>query len=146
MKTFSFRRSLRGSTVVLYLIILWGCFIVARLLNTNIHHWVGVVVSILNVALINAIDKQLPTRRWKNLTFCLLIMGITFTSFMVRGFVLGRLPSGVDEWIVGALMLISYGYGFYCLWRWRRSTLSYKDVVMMRELRARRRRKLSVSR
>ena len=146
MKAFSFRRSLRGSTVVLYLIILWSSFAVARLFDTNIHHWAGVVVSILNVALINAIDKQLPTRRWKNLTFCLLIMGITFTSFMVRGFVLGRLPSGVDEWIVGALMLISYGYGFYCLWRWRRNILRYKDVVMMRELRARRRRKLSVSR
>ncbi len=142
VKRFTFRRSLRGSAVIIFILVLFALVSAPKLLGYETPRWYSVTVSTLIVLIIGAIDKQLPTRRWKNLTICLLLMGACFASFLIRGFISGKLPTGTDEWIVGGLLVIALGYGFYGLWRWRRNILRYKDLVVQRKLRARRRRKI----
>ena len=69
-------------------------------------------------------------------------MGVTFTAFGVWRFAVKQMPMEADAWILGIMMLLSYGYGFFALWRWRRQILMCKDIILQRELRDRRRRKM----
>ena len=47
-----------------------------------------------------------------------------------------------EVWLLGILILVAFGYSIYCLWRWMRNIMWYKDLILQRELRARRRRKM----
>lgn len=142
MGKFSFRRSLRGSMAIIYIIALFASLSLLKLLGYEPHHWCEVVISILIALVIAAIDKQLPSRRWKNLSICLLLMGVVILSHVIRGFIVGDVPEGSNAWSVGAVICLAFGYGFYSLWRWRRCILRYRDIALQRELRARRRRKM----
>ena len=105
--------------------------------------WGDVVFSFLNVALISAIDKQLPTRRFRNLGILLGLMGDMFVFFGVLKYLKGTLSMDVDVWLFGILILVAYGYSAYSLWRWMRNIRWYKDLVQQRELRAKRKRNLA---
>ena len=142
MKRFSIRRALRGSTAVVCVLILLAVVFVLRGLGFYIPDlkW---YVSGLVAILVGFVDKQLPTRRYKNFALLLLSFGAAFTGFGVWRFIVKAAPLEADAWIVGILMLLSLGYGSYCLWRWRGSVLRYRDIVLQRELRARNRRKIA---
>ena len=142
LKTLSFRRSLRNSTIILYVVALWVAYIVVRYMDYDVSRWGNVVFSLLNVALIGVIDKQLPSRRWKNLGILLGIMGTMFVFFGTRKYFSGTLTMDVEVWLLGILILVAFGYSIYSLWRWMRNIMWYKDLILQRELRARRRRKI----
>jgi MFS-type transporter involved in bile tolerance (Atg22 family) len=108
----------------------------------DVSRWGNVVFSLLNVALIGVIDKQLPSRRWKNLGILLGIMGTMFVFFGTRKYFSGTLSMDVEVWIFGILILVAFGYSIYSLWRWMRNIMWYKDLILQRELRTRRRRKI----
>lgn len=139
-KRFTFRRSLRGSGAIIFIVALFALIVAPRLLDFESPRWYEIVVSTLIALVVSTIDKQLPTRRWKNLSILLLFVGVLIATFLIRGFITGKLPTGTDEWIAGGMLALALGYGLYGLWRWRRNILWYKDLVMQRELRARRRR------
>lgn len=141
IKALSFRRSLKNSAVILYVIALWAIYIAVRLAGYDISSWTDFIFSILNFALVGVIDKQLPSRRYKNLGLLLGIMGTMFVFFLSKKIFSGTLSMDVDVWLFGVLILISYGYSIYCLWRWMRNIIWYKDLILQRELRARRRRR-----
>ena len=141
IKALSFRRSLKNSAVILYVIALWAIYIVVRLAGYDISSWTDFIFSILNFALVGVIDKQLPSRRYKNLGLLLGIMGTMFVFFLSKKIFSGTLSMDVDVWLFGGLILLSYGYSIYCLWRWMRNIMWYKDLILQRELRARRRRR-----
>lgn len=142
IQTLSFRRSLRNSAVILYVIALWAIYIVVRLMGYDISSWADFIFSILNFALVGVIDKQLPSRRYKNLGLLLGIMGTMFVFFLSKKIFSGTLSMDVEVWLFGGLILLAYGYSIYSLWRWMRNISWYKDLILQRELRARRRRKM----
>ena len=143
LKALSFRRSLRNSTIILYVVALWVAYIVVRYMGYDVSRWGGVVFSFLNVALISAIDKQLPTRRFRNLGILLGLMGDMFVFFGVRKYLLGTLSMDVEVWLFGILIIVAYGYSAYSLWRWMRNIRWYRDLVQQRELRAKRNKKFA---
>lgn len=142
IQTLSFRRSLKNSAVILYVIALWAIYIVVRLMGYDISSWADFIFSILNFALVGVIDKQLPSRRYKNLGLLLGIMGTMFVFFLSKKIFSGTLSMDVEVWLFGGLILLAYGYSIYSLWRWMRNISWYKDLILQRELRARRRRKM----
>lgn len=142
LKALSFRRSLRNSTIILYVVALWVAYIVVRSMGYDVSRWGNVVFSLLNVILVSVIDKQLPTRRYRSLGILLGIMGTMFVFFGIRKYLLGTLSMDVEVWLLGILILVVYGYSTYSLWRWKRNISWYKELSLQRELRARRRRKM----
>ncbi len=142
VKGLSARRSLRGSSIILSVIVLIAVLVIVKCLGYDIPDWLAFVVSVLITGCVGLIDRQLPRRRWGALAALLLLMGVTFTAFGIWRFGIRRMPLGEDAWILGIMMLLSLGYGFYSLWRWRRQILMCKDILLQRELRARRRRKM----
>ena len=142
IKALSFRRSLKNSTIILYVVALWVTYIVVRYMGYDVSRWGNVVFSLLNVVLIGIIDKQLPSRRLKNLGILLGIMGTMFVFFGAGKYFSGTLSMDVEVWLFGILILVAFGYSIYCLWRWMRNIMWYKDLILQRELRTRRRRKM----
>lgn len=142
LKALSFRRSLRNSTIILYVVALWVAYIVVRSMGYDVSRWGNVVFSLLNVILASVIDKQLPTRRYRSFGILLGIMGTMFVFFGIRKYLLGTLSMDVEVWLLGILILVVYGYSTYSLWRWKRNISWYKELSLQRELRARRRRKM----
>ena len=136
------RYSLRGSAIILSVIVLIAVLVIVKCLGYDIPDWLAFVVSVLITCCVGLIDRQLPRRRWGALAVLLLLMGVTFTAFGIWRFGVRQMPLGEDAWILGIMMLLSLGYGFYSLWRWRRQILMCKDILLQRELRARRRRKM----
>lgn len=143
MKALSFRRAKCNWGIILYVVALWAAYIAVRQMGYDVSGWGGVVFSLLNVALISAIDKQLPTRRFRSLGILLGIMGTMFVFFGVLKYLKGTLSMDVDVWLLGILILVAYGYSAYSLWRWIRNIRWYKDLVQQRELRNKRKRKLT---
>ena len=143
LKALSFRRAKRSWGIIFYVVALWATYIVVRFMGYDVSRWGGVVFSLLNVAFISAIDKQLPTRRFRNLGILLGIMGTMFVFFGVLKYLKGTLSMDVDVWLFGILILIAYGYSAYSLWRWMRNIRWYRDLVHQRELRAKRKRNLA---
>ena len=143
LKALSFRRAKRSWGIIFYVVALWATYIVVRFMGYDVSRWGGVVFSLLNVAFISAIDKQLPTRRFRNLGILLGIMGTMFVFFGVLKYLKGTLSMDVDVWLFGILILVAYGYSAYSLWRWMRNIRWYKDLVQQRELRAKRKRNLA---
>lgn len=143
LKALSFRRAKRSWGIIFYVVALWATYIVVRFMGYDVSRWGGVVFSILNVAFINAIDKQLPTRRFRNLGILLGLMGDMFVFFGVLKYLKGTLSMDVEVWLFGILILVAYGYSAYSLWRWMRNIRWYKDLVQQRELRAKRKKKLA---
>ena len=142
LKALSFRRSLRNSTIILYVVALWVAYIVVRRYGYDIPNWADFVFSLLNITLISIVDKQLPSRRWKNLGLLLGIMGAMFVFFLTMKYFSGTLSMDVEVWLFGILILVAFGYSIYSLWRWMRNIMWYKDLILQRELRTRRRRKI----
>ena len=143
VKALSFRRAKRNWGIILYVVALWAAYIAVRFMGYDVSGWGGVVFSVLNVALISAIDKQLPTRRFRNLGILLGLMGDMFVFFGVLKYLKGTLSMDVDVWLFGILILVAYGYSAYSLWRWMRNIRWYKDLVQQRELRVKRKRNLA---
>lgn len=143
VKALSFRRAKRNWGIILYVVALWATYIAVRFMGYDVSGWGGVVFSLLNVAFISAIDKQLPTRRFRNLGILLGLMGDMFVFFGVLKFLKGTLSMDVDVWLFGILILVAYGYSSYSLWRWIRNIRWYKDLVQQRELRNKHKRKLT---
>lgn len=143
VKALSFRRAKCDWGIILYMLALWAAYIAVRFMDYDVSRWGEVVFSFLNVVLISIIDKQLPTRRFKNLGILLGIMGTMFVFFGMRKYLLGTLSMDVDAWLFGILILIAYGYSSYSLWRWMRNIRLYKDLVQQRELRNKHKRKLA---
>lgn len=143
VKALSFRRAKRSWGIILYVVALWATYIAVRFMGYDVSGWGGVVFSLLNVAFISAIDKQLPTRRFRNLGILLGLMGDMFVFFGVLKYLKGTLSMDVDVWLFGILILVAYGYSAYSLWRWMRNIKWYKDLVQQRELRAKRKRNLA---
>lgn len=143
VKALSFRRAKCNWGIILYVVALWAAYIAVRFMGYDVSRWGGVVFSLLNVAFISAIDKQLPTRRFRNLGILLGIMGTMFVFFCMRKYRLGTLSMDVDVWLFGILILVAYGYSSYSLWRWIRNIRWYKDLVQQRELRNKHKRKLT---
>ena len=143
VKALSFRRAKRNWGIIIYVVALWAAYIAVRFMGYDIARWGYVVFSFLNVALISAIDKQLPTRRFRNLGILLGRMGDMFVFFGVLKYLKGTLSMDVEVWLFGILILVAYGYSAYSLWRWMRNIRWYKDLVQQRELRAKRKKKLA---
>ncbi len=143
VKALSFRRAKRNWGIIIYVVALWAAYIAVRFMGYDVSRWGGVVFSLLNVAFISAIDKQLPTRRFRSLGILLGIMGTMFVFFGVLKYLKGTLSMDVEVWLFGILILVAYGYSSYCLWRWIRNIRWYKDLVQQRELRNKRKRKLT---
>ena len=143
VKALSFRRAKRNWGIILYVVALWAAYIAVGFMGYDVSGWGGVVFSLLNVAFISAIDKQLPTRRFRNLGILLGLMGDMFVFFGVLKYLKGTLSMDVDVWLFGILILIAYGYSAYSLWRWMRNIRWYRDLVQQRELRAKRKRNLA---
>ena len=143
VKALSFRRAKRSWGIILYVVALWVAYIAVRFMGYDVSRWGGVVFSLLNVAFISAIDKQLPTRRFRNLGILLGLMGDMFVFFGVLKYLKGTLSMDVDVWLFGILILVAYGYSAYSLWRWMRNIRWYKDLVQQRELRAKRNKKFA---
>ena len=143
VKALSFRRAKRSWGIILYVVALWAAYIAVRFMGYDVSRWGGVVFSLLNVAFISAIDKQLPTRLFRNLGILLGLMGDMFVFFGVLKYLKGTLSMDVDVWLFGILILVAYGYSAYSLWRWMRNIRWYKDLVQQRELRAKRKRNLA---
>ena len=143
VKALSFRRAKRSWGIILYVVALWAAYIAVRFMGYDVSRWGGVVFSFLNVALISAIDKQLPTRRFRNLGILLGLMGDMFVFFGVLKYLNGTLSMDVEVWLFGILILVSYGYSAYSLWRWMRNIRWYRDLVQQRELRAKRNKKFA---
>ena len=143
VKALSFRRAKRNWGIILYVVALWAAYIAVRFMGYDVSRWGGVVFSLLNVAFISAIDKQLPTRRFRSLGILLGIMGDMFVFFGVLKYLKGTLSMDVEVWLLGILIIIAYGYSAYSLWRWMRNIRWYKDLVQQRELRAKRKRNLA---
>ena len=142
VKSLSFRRSMRNSAVILYMVTLWVIFIVVRRVGFDIPRWADFAFSFLVVALVGFIDKQLPSRRLKNLGLLLGVMGVIFVYACTRKYFSGTLSMDVEVWLFGILIILSFGYSAYCLWRWMRNIRWYRDLALERELRAKRKRKL----
>jgi hypothetical protein len=143
LKALSFRRAKRNWGIILYVEALWAAYIAVRFMGYDVSGWGGVVFSFLNVAFISAIDKQLPTRRFRNLGILLGLMGDMFLFFGVLKYLKGTLSMDVEVWLFGILIFVAYGYSAYSLWRWMRNIRWYKDLVQQRELRAKRKKKLA---
>ena len=142
VKSLSFRRSMRNSAVILYMVTLWVIFIVVRRVGFDIPRWADFAFSFLVVALVGFIDKQLPSRRLKNLGLLLGMMCAMFVFFLTKKIISGTLSMDVEVWLFGILIILSFGYSAYCLWRWMRNIRWYKELALSRELRAKRKRKL----
>ena len=142
VKGLSARRSLRGSSIIIAIMLLLAVIVIAKCLGYEVPDWLAVVVSMLITCCVGLIDRRLPRRRWGALAVLLLLMGVTFTTVGIWRFAVKQMPMEADAWILGIMMLLSYGYGFFALWRWRRQILMCKDILLQRELRARRRRKM----
>ena len=138
---FSYRRLTRGSSIIFFIIALFAVLVVVKCLGYNVPDWLTIVISTLIAFCVGLVDKQLPHRRWRTLSILLLLMATTFLGFGIYRFVIKQLPMGNDAWILGIMLLISFGYGIYGLWRLHRQVLWYRDLRLQRELRARRRRK-----
>lgn len=143
VKALSFRRAKRNWGIILYVVALWAAYIAVRFMGYDVSRWGGVVFSLLNVAFISAIDKQLPTRRFRSLGILLGLMGTMFVFFGVLKYLKGTLSMDVEVWLFGILILVAYGYSSYSLWRWIRNIRWYKDLVQQRELRNKHKRKLT---
>ena len=143
VKALSFRRAKRSWGIILYVVALWATYIAVRFMGYDVSGWGGVVFSLLNVAFISAIDKQLPTRRFRNLGILLGLMGDMFVFFGVLKYLKGTLSMDVEVWLFAILIIVAYGYSAYSLWRWMRNIRWYKDLVQQRELRAKRKRNLA---
>ena len=142
VKSLSFRRSMRNSAVILYMVALWVIFIVVRRVGFDIPRWADFAFSFLVVALVGFIDKQLPSRRLKNLGLLLGMMCAMFVFFLTKKIILGTLSMDVEVWLFGILIILSFGFSAYCLWRWVRNIRWYRDLALERDLRAKRKRKL----
>ena len=142
VKSLSFRRSMRNSAVILYMVALWVIYIVVRRAGFDIPHWADFAFSFLVVALVGMVDKQLPSRRFKNFGLLLGMMCAMFVFFLTKKIILGTLSMDVEVWLFGILIILSSGYSSYCLWRWMRNIRWYRDLALERELRAKRKRKL----
>ena len=137
------RRSTRSSSIVFYIIALLAVLVVVKCLGYDIPDWLSIVVSSLVALCVGLVDKQLPRRRLRTLAILLLLMAATFLGFGIYRFAVKQLPMGTDAWILGIMLIISLGYGLYCVWRLHRTLVWYNDIRLQRELRARRRRKIA---
>ncbi len=142
VKSLSFRRSMRNSAVILYVVALFAIRIAVRRAGYDIPKWADFAFSFLVVALVGVVDKQLPSRRFKNLGLLLGMMCAMFVFFLTKKIILGTLSMDVEVWLFGILIILSFGYSAYCLWRWMRNIRWYRDLALERELRAKRKRKL----
>ena len=106
----SFRRAKRSWGIILYVVALWAAYIAVRFMGYDVSGWGGVVFSLLNVAFISAIDKQLPTRRFRNLGILLGLMGDMFVFFGVLKYLKGTLSMDVEVWLFAILIIVAYGY------------------------------------
>ena len=142
VKSLSFRRSMRNSAVILYVVALWVAFVILGRILGDIPEWVGLVFSTINAAFVGIIDKQLPTRKNKNMFLLFAFMAFGLMYLGVGGVVSGKMTIDSGLWILVGMMLISLGFGLYCLYCWRRRVLWYKEIALQRELRAKRKKKL----
>lgn len=142
VKSLSFRRSMRNSAVILYVVALWVAFVILGRILDDIPEWVGLVFSTINAAFVGIIDKQLPTRKNKNMFLLFAFMAFGLMYLGVGGVVSGKMTVDSGLWILVGMMLISLVFGLYCLYCWRRRVLWYKEIALQRELRAKRKRKL----
>ena len=142
VKSLSFRRSMRNSAVILYVVALWVAFAILGRILDDIPEWVGLVFSTINVSFIGIIDKQLPTRKNKNMFLMFVFMAFGPACIGVEGVVSGKIAIESGLWILVGMMLICLGFGLYFLYRWRRRVLWYKEIALQRELRAKRKKKL----
>ena len=142
VKSLSFRRSMRNSAVILYVVALWVAFAILGRILDDIPEWVGLVFSTINVSFIGIIDKQLPTRKNKNMFLMFMFMAFGPACIGVEGVVSGKIAIESGLWILVGMMLICLGLSLYCLYRWRRRVLWYKEIALQRELRAKRKKKL----
>lgn len=142
VKSLSFRRSMRNSAVILYVVALWVAFSILGYIMKDIPEWLGFVFSTINVAFIGIIDKQLPSRKNKNMFLMFAFMAFGLVCIGVGGVVSGQMAFESGMWILVGMMLICLGYGLYCFYCWRRRVLWYKEIALQRELRAKRKKKL----
>ena len=142
VKSLSFRRSMRNSAVIFYMVALWAIYIAVRRAGYDIPKWADFAFSFLVVALVGVVDKQLPSRRFKNFGLLLGMMCAMFVFFLTKKIISGTLSMDVEVWLFGILIILSSGYSSYCLWRWMRNIRWYRELALERELRAKRRRKL----
>lgn len=142
VKSLSFRRSMRNSAVILYVVVLFAIYIAVRRAGYDIPRWADYALSFLIAGQVGIIDKQLPSRRFKNLGLLLGMMGVVFVYACTRKYLSGTLSMDVEVWIFGILIPLSLGFSSYCLWRWMRNIRRYKELALQRELRAKRKRKL----
>ena len=85
VKSLSFRRSMRNSAVILYVVALWVAFVILGRILDDIPEWVGLVFSTINVSFIGIIDKQLPTRKNKNMFLMFAFMAFGLACIGVGG-------------------------------------------------------------
>ena len=142
VKSLSFRRSMRNSAVILYVVALWVAFVILGRILDDIPEWVGLVFSTINVSFIGIIDKQLPTRKNKNMFLMFTFMAFGPACIGVEGVASGKIAIESGLRILVGMMLICLGVGLYFLYRWRRRVLWYKEIALQRELRAKRKKKL----
>lgn len=142
VKSLSFRRSMRNSAVILYVVALWVAFSILGYIMKDIPEWLGFVFSTINVAFIGIIDKQLPSRKNKNMFLMFAFMAFGLVCIGVGGVVSGQMAIESGMWILVGMILICLSFGFYCFYCWRRRVLWYKEIALQRELRAKRKRKL----
>ena len=142
VKSLSSRRSMRNSAVILYVVALWVAFVILGRILDDFPEWVGLVFSTINVSFIGIIDKQLPTRKNKNMFLMFTFVAFGSACIGVGGVASGKIAIESGLWILVGMMLICLGFGLYCLYRWRRRVLWYKEIALQRELRAKRKKKL----
>ncbi|MBQ6988366.1 MAG: hypothetical protein IJN45_04375 [Alistipes sp.] len=106
--------------------------------------WYQAIFFIVSGMTYNAIDNQLPRKRYRDLAIILVGFFIFFSGYIFDQMVINK-KTDIDTGaiVIGAvLLLLSLGYGGYSAWRWRQQIVMCKEIQLSRELRAKRKRKL----
>lgn len=104
--------------------------------------WYNIIYFIVSGVIYDAVDKQLPHKKYRSMAlflggFFLFFGGIVINELVVKNNT--AFLDTVDCAIIAILLLISLGYCLYSAWRWRRQIILCNDILLGRELRAKRR-------
>lgn len=128
-----------------FAIIFCGYLLIAKLCfddEQKLPFWYKAIFFIVSGMTYNAIDNQMPSRKYRSAAVLLGTFFLFFVGLVIYGVTKYGNFDAASWTIIAALLLISGGYSAYSLWRWRGRVIMCKDILLRRELRAKRKRKL----
>lgn len=92
--------------------------------------WFNILFFVISGWAYAAMDNQLPTKRYRDLTILLATFFLLFGSLALKELVIDKNSANLDSvdlFIIAAVTLLPLVYGVYCIWKLRKQKILVAD-------------------